>query len=40
MSGGDVGDAFSLPLPPRYDLQARLKRLRELEVDGVLELRE
>ena len=40
MSGGDVGDAFSLPPPPRRTLQAQLKRPRELEVDDVVELRQ
>ena len=40
MSGGDVGDAFSLPPPPRRTLQAQLKRPRELEADEKVDLRQ
>ena len=40
MSGGDIGDAFSLPPSPSCDLQARLNRPRELEGSGVSKLRE
>ena len=40
MFGGEAGDAFPLPSPPCCAPQARLKRLRELEADGVVELRQ
>ena len=39
MSGGDASDAFSLPPPPIRAPQAQMKRLRELEADGMAELR-
>ena len=39
MLGGDVGSAFPLLPPPCCAPHARLKRLRELEVDGVAKLR-
>ena len=40
MLGGDAGNAFLLPSPPHRAPQARLKRPRELEADGVAELRQ
>ena len=35
-----VGEDFLLPSPPHRDLQARLKRLMELEAEGMSELRQ
>ena len=39
MLRSDASDAFPLPLPLRRTPQARLKRPRELETDGVVDLR-